>query len=140
MTRTQFFPRAQVSTEFVVIIGIFLIVMTVIFGTFSDRVIFLKQKQIQNEISQVADEIAAGINQVSFLGNGTIKIVRVSDILYAGNISVSVYNSSATVSTRYRDFEYSATLATSRFNSSNVTYSNIRLTNDEGKILIEDFE
>ena len=133
--------KAQIVTDFTMIIIAALIIFLFIFSTIDKRNDELYGTRTYLFAKQLADEVASAINTVHIAGDGTTKRVILPQGLKDGTpylITVEPSNRAVRIKWSYQDNprEYSATILSSSINGTFNFNTSINLTNMGGTVQI----
>lgn len=135
--------KSQISTEFLVIVSIALLVFLIIFAIIDKRNDELYSTRTKLYAKQEADKLASNINIIFLAGDGANKTISLPETLRDDrNYSMNIYPSSHLAEIRWSSLgenrQYKATLITSNITGSLTSLKNqtLTITNSNGGVVI----
>ncbi len=135
--------KAQISTEFIIIVSVALIVFLIIFSIIDKRNDELYSTRTMLYARQEADQWASSINTIFLAGNGAQRRVSLPETLrddkdYTINIYPSSHLVEITWSSLGKNKQYTATLITTNITGSlsELKNTSLRISNSDGGIII----
>lgn len=129
--------KGQVSVEMIIITIIVFVIFLYVFDIFNNSIRDINDKRLEFKTREIGDDVANGINSVYLSGDGSKLNILLPNRINNKDYSVKIFPNAHLVEVKMQELLYTASIITSDINNTAIQNKELRLSNLNGKIFIQ---
>ncbi|MBS3134669.1 hypothetical protein J4214_05555 [Candidatus Woesearchaeota archaeon] len=129
--------KGQVSVEMIIVTVIVFVIFLYVFGIFNDNIRDINGKRLEFKAKEIGDDVANGINSAYLSGDGSKLNILLPNRINSKDYNVKILPNIHLVEVKMQEFLYTAPIITSDINNTVIQNKELRLSNLNGKIFIQ---